>query len=224
MNLTKSLFCFIVCLMPVAPVFGHAAITYPVGGETFPPFKHITIRWEEAIDHGSNNWDLYYSLNGGVTWEEIVLDLDESTLEYEWTTPFAETSEALVKVVQDNDDYVKYEGISGKFTIKSDSDPGEPPSVVTGIEDISDSGLELTNFPNPFSNSTTIQFGVPYPGTFTLNIYSVEGKVLFRRSENLPEAKTNDIVWETTEIPGGIYICKLTFGDKIITRRLVLSP
>jgi hypothetical protein len=227
MNFKKVLFCLVLTGFSISSVLGHAVITYPKGGESFFPSSQITIQWEESIDHGANNWDLYYSLNGGATWMEIALDVEESVLEYTWSIPIAETSDALVKVIQDNVDYVKYEGISSKFSISAnpgDDEPDNEPPVVTGLEDVELAEIELTNFPNPFSDFTTIQFSIPASGDIELKVYSIDGKIVLSSSKRLLEAGTHKLIWKSVDLPGGMYLCKFTFGGVIVNRKMILSP
>lgn len=50
----------------------------------------------------------------------------------------------------------------------------DPSSVDDGIP----SGSSLSNFPNPFSNQTTIEYSIPGVAQVTLTIYDVNGKLI----------------------------------------------
>ncbi len=69
----------------------------PNGGEIFSTGDEVTIAWnalEQAV-----SFDLYYSVDDGVTWKEIVLDWAGSP--YEWTIPplNGNKKQSFVKVV-----------------------------------------------------------------------------------------------------------------------------
>ncbi len=44
-------------------------LLYPTGGETFNPGDTVLIRWEEIVSHNTQNWDLYFSSDGGSNME-----------------------------------------------------------------------------------------------------------------------------------------------------------
>jgi len=206
----------------------HAELTYPAGGETFRPGDMITIKWKELIDHGDNNWDLYFSSDGGKNWEEITLDIEEAVLEYNWQIPFKETTSARIKVVQDNTSDADYDSESGNFTISSSIKPGggDNPDIITSIELIPDSNKDvvLTNFPNPFFSQTTIHVFIPKKSRIRLSILSLTGKIVFEKMDQFSEAGSRDFIWENHGLSGGVYICRLKMDDQIITRRMLYNP
>jgi hypothetical protein len=52
-------------------------------------------------------------------------------------------------------------------------------AVATGIEELQDqSGMILSNYPNPFSGNTTVSYTLPYDGNVTLIISNLAGQVL----------------------------------------------
>jgi hypothetical protein len=53
----------------------HVALDYPVGGETFNQGDTVNVQWHIVIPHDLQNWDLYFSDDGGATWQVIELDL-----------------------------------------------------------------------------------------------------------------------------------------------------
>lgn len=94
----------------------HVTLLNPSGGETVRPGETLNIQWEVAVPHNQENWDLYYSIDGGVTWDAIQLDMAIEVLNYEWVVPAKTTSSARIKIVMDNV-LNNYDGISADFTI-----------------------------------------------------------------------------------------------------------
>jgi len=86
----------------VSSASAHVRLVYPQGGETFPSGSRVTIEWQLLISHSQQDWDLYFSSDGGVTWDTLALDLSISLRSYDWTVPEIETTQAKIKVVQDN--------------------------------------------------------------------------------------------------------------------------
>lgn len=159
-------------------VQAHVTLESPNGGEYFQPGFDITIKWSIGVDHGDNDWDLFYTLDGGENWYAIASDLEKSVLEYGWLVPNSETSSAKVRIVQDNKEYDHYEDTSGSFYI---TNSGPDTGTVTSIDDgefISAEEVEMTNFPNPFKTQTTIRFSILKDSKVSVNIYDLEGNMV----------------------------------------------
>lgn len=108
----------VLCLMLLAlgNTFAHVILDSPVGGENYDPDQIVKIRWTINVPHTQNNWDLYFSSDGGSTWQNLALDLPVAQLYYDWTVPEIETSQAKIKIVMDNEG-TNYEDDSGNFLI-----------------------------------------------------------------------------------------------------------
>lgn len=206
----------------------HVRIDSPKGGESLIPFSEISIEWTETQDHGENNWDLYYSLDGGIVWMEINLDVEESLLVYAWQVPNAETSSAKIKIIQDNSSGPDYEDISDNFTISSNpSEINGDPELITALDDKSDysiDSIELFNYPNPFNSSTTIQFSIAKKSHVDLTVYNVLGKIVFRGVDDILDEGTYKIPMKNLDLHKGIYFSSLTTNDQKITNKMIFRP
>ena len=80
----------------------------------------------------------------------------------------------------------------------------------------------LPNYPNPFSESTTIPFAIAKAGKVRLEILDVNGKQLFTLvSENF--APGNYLVsMNRKNLAAGIYLCRLSQGPDISYRKIAL--
>ena len=103
-------------------VKAHVALDYPLGGETFIVNEPLTIQWHVVVPHNTLNWDLFYSPDGGATWDTIQLDIPTSQLSYNWIAPDQPTTQGRVRVIQDNTDQ-NYLDISMNFTILPNTTP-----------------------------------------------------------------------------------------------------
>lgn len=207
--------------------FAHVQLDYPKGGETFAPGVDINIKWIETQDHGENNWDLYYTLDDGAVWKEIALDLEEATLEYSWTIPDAETSLVRIKIVQDNSSGTDYESISEKFTISINPPEVEEPEVITALEDITeyqDYDLQLSNYPNPFQEQTTIQFSISKKSHVQLNVYDILGERVFQSVNHVLPKGTHEVLWKNDGLKSGIYLCRLMVDDQKTSKKMIMRP
>jgi len=202
-------------------VFPHVGLDYPVGGETFQNGQVVTIRWEILIYHGSCNWDLLFSTNGGTTWEPIVSNLSESSLSYEWTVPDISSNLCQIRIVQDNHVGASYNDDSNNFTI----------SITTGISDQQNS---IENFvlypayPNPFNPTTHIRYSIPQQSFVTLKVYDLLGNEITTLVEGKKSAGVYDTEINASGWTSGIYFYKLQAVDAnsqkafVQTRKLIL--
>ena len=83
------------------------------------------------------------------------------------------------------------------------------------------------NYPNPFNPETTIDFALPKASSVELTIYNVLGqKVVTLLNETLPAGRYRE-TWHGTsesggEVASGIYFYRLTAGDYVTTKKMML--
>jgi len=100
----------------------HVALDYPQGGETFIVGETILIQWHIVAPHITLNWDLFFSVDGGETWDTLQMDIPTSQLSYEWAVPDSITTQARIQVFQDNEGQ-NYLDNSMDFTIAPNTSP-----------------------------------------------------------------------------------------------------
>ncbi|MFQ6617437.1 MAG: T9SS type A sorting domain-containing protein [Fidelibacterota bacterium] len=80
------------------------------------------------------------------------------------------------------------------------------------------------NFPNPFNSKTTIEFSIPAKNPVNLAIYDVLGHKIETLINYEMDAGTYSIVWQSDNIPSGIYFITLASGDfKQMKKALLLK-
>jgi bacillopeptidase F (M6 metalloprotease family) len=104
--------------------------------------------------------------------------------------------------------------------------------VIGGINEISirnaDKNIELKdNFPNPFSNSTTISFLLSQPEKVQLQIFDHLGQVISNLADSrFPEGKST-VSWDAKDlrgnhVPDGVYYYQLRSGTSSETKKMLL--
>ena len=83
------------------------------------------------------------------------------------------------------------------------------------------------NYPNPFNPSTTIAFDLARAQEVSLRIYDVSGRLVRTLLDGPLPAATHRISWLGTDDSGrtvasGVYVYRLTAGDRTETRQMVL--
>jgi len=116
-------------------VRAHVALDYPQGGETFIVGQTIVIEWHIVAPHITLNWALFFSVDGGETWDTLQMDIPTSQLSYEWLIPDSLTTQARIQVFQDNEGQ-NYLDNSLDFTIAPNTSPPtlDAPATDTFIE------------------------------------------------------------------------------------------
>jgi len=84
-------------------------------------------------------------------------------------------------------------------------------SSYLGTEDINFSKVKLTNYPNPFSNSTTISFDSNLENS-TIEIYNMAGQMI-KQFDGLNNKSS--VVWNAEGVPDGIYYVKLILDNRV---------
>jgi hypothetical protein len=99
-------------------------------------------------------------------------------------------------------------------------------SVIVEVRDESDnipSGFKLYgNYPNPFNTTTTIEYSLPSAGNVNLEIYNLLGQKVATLVDGWTDAGRHSVNWDASSYSSGIYFYKLTVGDKVFTRRMIL--
>jgi photosystem II stability/assembly factor-like uncharacterized protein len=80
----------------------------------------------------------------------------------------------------------------------------------------------IHNAPNPFSNSTTIQFTLSLNCNIYLSVYNATGqKIAVLLDEPLP-AGEHSVTFDGKDLPAGVYLYRLQTGDMTQIRRCIL--
>ncbi|HAH22929.1 MAG TPA: hypothetical protein DCL77_04070 [Prolixibacteraceae bacterium] len=92
----------------------------------------------------------------------------------------------------------------------------------TSVESELKNELELTNYPNPFTSITTIQFQTPTSASVSLEVFDQTGKkVTTLVNKKLPSG-THQAKFDGSFLPGGIYFYQLKVGESSTTRKMIL--
>jgi hypothetical protein len=201
-NINKLKITVILAFLLISHLSAHVVLDYPTGGEIFSGGESITIKWHINIDHGENNWDIYFSNDGGVNWESIVHNLPKARNTYTWELPNISTTAAIIRVVQDNVGN-DYDDQSSDFIINSELDIDE-------LNDYSELPLVINNFPNPFNSSTIIKYQLPQSSKVKIVVYNLLGNEINKFVEGQKEAGIYTISWDGrndkgSPVNGGIY-------------------
>ena len=80
----------------------------------------------------------------------------------------------------------------------------------------------LSNYPNPFNPTTTIQFSVISMTIASLGIYDISGRLVETLVRGDFEAGEHEVIWNAVNHSSGIYFVELTSGKNRSVQKLVL--
>jgi len=83
--------------------------------------------------------------------------------------------------------------------------------------------LIIQNHPNPFSETTTINYTLPEAGYATLKVYSPQGMEIKTLVDGLQDAGTHSIQFHAAGLPEGFYFYRLITGSFSQTKRMVIQ-
>jgi len=92
--------------------------------------------------------------------------------------------------------------------------------ILTGIEGGVDD-LQLSIYPNPFTNQTTISGKTSENSAFSLSVYDVTGRLITSENNISHPAGVFSYTFDPSQYGCGIYIVKLMMGNEVVTREIV---
>jgi hypothetical protein len=78
------------------------------------------------------------------------------------------------------------------------------------------------NYPNPFNPETIIRYSLPVNGYVAVSVYDILGREVATLVDGFGTAGTHEVRWDASEVPGGVYVCRLTAGGVSMTRKLLV--
>jgi hypothetical protein len=78
------------------------------------------------------------------------------------------------------------------------------------------------NYPNPFNPNTTIEYALPHTGYVALKVHNVLGEEVAILVSGDHAAGTFRTTWDASGMPSGVYFYRLTTGEYVQTKKMVL--
>jgi len=205
----------------------------------------LNTRWSAS---GDGQW-IQYDLGANYTVEYLSIawfkgdqrsarfDIEISSDEINWTKVFSgnssgtTTAQEVVEIPDTEGRYVKIVGhgnTSNDWNSITEVDIyGENiTTYVNSIKLFSEYSI-LQNFPNPFNPSTSIIYELPKASYVTLKIYDMLGKEVRELINERKSAGMYKVMWDGLdnsgkEVSSGIYFYKITAGNFVDTKKMLL--
>jgi len=99
-------------------------------------------------------------------------------------------------------------------------------SMVIGIQPISDKIPDkfslFQNYPNPFNPETNIKFQIPKASFVTVSVFDITGRTIEKPVNEQLKAGIYEVNWNPANVSSGVYYYRMTAGDYIDTKKMVL--
>ena len=204
----------------VATSDGGASWTSKVSG-TSEVFNDVCFVTEKKAYAASGRWDIS---DGGM----VLCTEDAGNT---WGTQEIPVKHSLNRIFFTNDSTGFIVGYMGTILITSNKGgPVNPIDTMAipelpGINpvDIEPFGQIFTlNYPNPFSQSTTIKFQVCEYQRVSLKVYNLNGQEVGSLIDKVILPGIYEATWDATGMKEGVYVYRLEVGDYVESRKLVL--
>ena len=92
-----------------------------------------------------------------------------------------------------------------------------------GTNTSSKSDFQLNeNYPNPFNPVTNISFNIPLASNVSLKVFDITGKEVSVLVNEFKIPGTYSIQFDASALSSGVYFYRLTAGNYISTKRMLL--
>jgi len=184
------------------------------GGKTWKEYPFIDYYDEEGIGFindtigwigGDNQLSTYITFDGGNTWNTDY-NFGTNTPPYQGSTGFSIN---------------RFRKINDTLMYACGNTVYELSGTVTGIKNISTSALKTTNFPNPYTTETTIEYSIEKPCTnIILKVFAAMGQIIFTQNMgDLPPGKYQYLFKQG--ISSGAYYYTISSDEGTITRKML---
>jgi len=82
--------------------------------------------------------------------------------------------------------------------------------------------LLYENYPKPFNSETNIEYSLLKSGIVTIKIYDILGKELLSLVNEFKQAGSYSVTFDATNYPSGVYYYKITVGNFVQVRKMIL--
>jgi hypothetical protein len=80
----------------------------------------------------------------------------------------------------------------------------------------------LQNYPNPFNPSTSIDYQLPVSGLVTLKVFDLLGREAAMLVNDVKKAGSYHLSWDAINLPSGMYVYRITAGNYVSVRKMLL--
>jgi endoglucanase len=92
-----------------------------------------------------------------------------------------------------------------------------------GVQPVPEDYGLMQNYPNPFNPTTTIEYVIPHESLAVLKVYNLLGQEMRTLYEGWASPGHHTISFDTSDLPSGIYLYRLTAGGVALSKKMILA-
>jgi len=81
--------------------------------------------------------------------------------------------------------------------------------------------INLTIYPSPFIETISISYTLPEENHTTIEIYDINGRHISTLVNGLQPEGDHAILFDGNELPSGVYLCLMQFGEEVLCKKVV---
>ena len=178
--------------------------------------KATTITWTTNGGNVGSNLIVEYTVDNTITWHAIGAPVAPTSISTPWTTPNSYYANGcFVRVRSADPDKANITSQSGEFSIDGFGE---------GVYTNAANGYSISNYPNPFGNSTTIKFELPVRSFVTIRIQDELGREIDKLVTETFDAGSHKVTYNAANISNGVYTYTLEAGaTKLVGKMSVVK-
>jgi hypothetical protein len=158
---------------------------------------------EGELFAGSFDQGVFVSTDGGESWSQTVSGMSNTSVQ---------------SLAVDEEGYI-FAGTDGSGVFRSTSPTTSVSRDGSGIP----TGIFLSqNYPNPFNAISNFEFSISDLSDVTLRVYDLLGREVATLVDERLIPGTYTRQWDAAGMASGVYVCRMTAGEFVQTRKLVL--
>jgi PKD repeat protein len=95
--------------------------------------------------------------------------------------------------------------------------------TLTGISITEETPSTLENYPNPFNESTVINYSISKDANVELNVMDLLGNVISTIENGKKQSGNYNVTWNAADVASGIYLLQMKVNDQIIIKKIVVT-
>jgi hypothetical protein len=188
-----------------------------------PPIRRVTLRSFIGDGYGT------LSLPNGTMVSAIRVITERTELSFFGGMLFSRVKNRDVEYYGTDLSFAAFDRVDTLYTSGSTTVREFEYNVRTGSTGVRSDGESLPaqlalhqNFPNPFNPTTNLEFRISDFGFVSLKVFDVLGREVATLIYEMMPAGKYEATWNAANFPSGVYMIRLSAGEKSATRKVVL--